>query len=431
MEDSLNSGAVMFSKDGKYIYVRDSRNSNAGKLVKYNLETAATEVVIEDPNYDVSDVMVHPDTYEIQMVSFVKARVENVIFDESIREDIEVISKLNPGDYIIYDRDNADKTWLVGFTNDNTPVAFYAYDREKKEGTFLFFSKPDLANYQLAKMEPISFVSRDGLTIHGYLTMPVGQENQAVPMVLNVHGGPWHRDSWGYNPEAQWLANRGYACLQINFRGSTGYGKNFLNAGDREWSQKMHDDLIDGVNYITSLGYADPKRVAIYGVSYGGYAALVGATFTPDFFCCAIDVVGPSNLITMIDNIPPYWKIFLDNLKKRVGDPETEKEFLESCSPLFKVENIKIPIMIVQGANDPRVNMQESEQIVKAMRDKNIYHEYLLFHDEGHGISKPYNREVLYKQAEKFLAKYLGGFVEDDSLEILNQSSKVSNSIFD
>lgn len=413
MEDSLTSGAVMFSKDGEYIYIRDSRDFNTGRLKKLNIKTGESTVVIEDPEYDVSDVMVHPDTYEIQMVSFTKAKNENIIFDEFIREDIEIISQLNPGDFMIYDRDDADKTWLVGYTNDSTPVAFYAYDRDKKQGKFLFYSKPDLANYKLANMQPISFTSRDGLTIHGYLTMPVGYENQAVPMVLNVHGGPWHRDTWGYNPEAQWLSNRGYACLQINFRGSTGYGKNFLNAGDREWGGKMHNDLIDAVEWAVKNNYAIRDKIAIYGGSYGGYAALVGATFTPDVFSCAVDIVGPSSIITLINTIPPYWSTFLNNFKKRVGDPDTEEEFLKSRSPLFKVDNIKIPMLIAQGANDPRVKQSEAEQIVEAMKSKNIDYEYLLFPDEGHGFVKPENRIKFYTHAEKFLAKHLGGRHEE------------------
>lgn len=413
MEDSLNSGVSLFSKDGKYVYLIDSKGFNTGRLKKLNLETGESIVIIEDPEYDVSDIMIHPETYEIQMVSFTKAKNENVIFDESIRTDIENIAKLNPGDFMVYDRDDADKTWLIGYTNDNTPVAFYAYDREKREGKFLFYSKPDLANYSLASMTPISFTSRDGLTIHGYLTMPVGKENESVPMVLNVHGGPWHRDTWGYNPEAQWLANRGYACLQVNFRGSTGYGKKFLNAGDREWGGKMHDDLIDAVEWAVKNGYTDKDKVAIYGGSYGGYAALVGATFTPDVFKCAIDVVGPSSIITLINTIPPYWSTFLNNFKKRVGDPETEEEFLKSRSPLFKVDNIKIPMLIAQGANDPRVKQSEAEQIVEAMKSKGIDHEYLLFPDEGHGFVKPENRIKFYTHAEKFLSKHLGGRYEE------------------
>jgi dipeptidyl aminopeptidase/acylaminoacyl peptidase len=413
IEDSLTSGSVGFSKDGNFIYLKDSREYNTGRLKKMEIGTGTTEIVIEDPEYDVSNVMVNPDTYEIQMVSFVKARTENIILDNSIKAEVEAIAKLNSGDYFIYDRDDSDKTWLVGFTKDDGPTAFYSFDRNAGKGTFLFYTKPDLANYTLAGMKPISFKSRDGLTIHGYITIPPGAENKKLPTVLNVHGGPWHRDTWGYNPEAQWIANRGYVCLQVNFRGSTGYGKNFLNAGDREWGAKMHDDLIDAVNWAVEQGYTDPDKVAIYGGSYGGYAALVGATFTPDFFCCAVDVVGPSSILTLIKTIPPYWSTFLANFIKRVGNPDTEEEFLKSRSPLFKVDKIKIPMLIAQGANDPRVKQAEAEQIVEAMKNKGIDYEYLLFPDEGHGFVKPENRIKFYAAMEKFLAKHLGGRYEE------------------
>ncbi len=230
---------------------------------------------------------------------------------------------------------------------------------------------------------------------------------------MNVHGGPWHRDTWGYDPESQWLANRGYAVLQVNFRGSTGFGKDFLNAGDKEWGGKMHDDLVDAVQWAIDQGTADPDRIAIYGGSYGGYAALVGATFTPDLFKCAVDIVGPSNLITFIETIPPYWSTYLTMLHRRVGNPDTETDFLRSRSPLFHVDQIKIPMLIAQGANDPRVKQSESEQVVAAMKQKGIDHEYLLFPDEGHGFAKPENRLKFYAAAERFLAKHLGGRAED------------------
>jgi dipeptidyl aminopeptidase/acylaminoacyl peptidase len=232
-------------------------------------------------------------------------------------------------------------------------------------------------------------------------------------MILNVHGGPWARDGWGYDPEAQWFANRGYACLQVNFRGSTGYGKEFLNAGNREWGGKMHDDLVDAVGWATGRGVADPERVAIYGGSYGGYAALVGATFTPDLFRCAVDIVGPSNIITLIESVPPYWKPLIATFTERVGDPETEPDFLKSRSPLFFVDRIKAPLLIAQGANDPRVKQAESEQIVSAMKERGIDHEYLLFEDEGHGFARPENRLKFYAAAEEFLAKHLGGRIEE------------------
>ncbi|TKJ45482.1 S9 family peptidase [Candidatus Aerophobetes bacterium Ae_b3b] len=413
LEDSLNSGPVSFSKDGRYIYLKDSRGVNAGRLVKMEIATQNIEVIAEDSQYDISGVMIHPDTYEVQAVSFYRARNEWIVLDESIKGDFEAIAKLDQGDFFVYNRDNADDTWLVAFTKDNGPVPFYAFDRKRQKGIFLFDHQPDLNNYTLAPMKPISFTSRDGLTIYGYITYPPGKGRANLPMVLNVHGGPWARDGWGYHPEAQWLANRGYVCLQVNFRGSTGYGKEFLNAGNKEWGGKMHHDLVDAVNWAVEEGIADPKKVAIFGWSYGGYAALVGATFTPNLFCCAVDGVGISNLITWIKTVPPYWTTLLAMLHKRVGNPDTEQEFLKSRSPLFKVDEIRIPILIAQGANDPRVKQAESEQIVEAMKKKGIEYEYMLFPDEGHGFAKPENRLKFYAAAEKFLAKHLGGRYEE------------------
>jgi dipeptidyl aminopeptidase/acylaminoacyl peptidase len=300
-DDMLSSAPLCFSLDGQFIYLEDARNSNASRLVKMNIASGDLTVIAEDSHYDVGSVLVHPDTYEIQAFAFNKDRLEWTVLDESIRVDFENIREIIPGDFAITSRDNADTTWVVSFTIDNGPVPFYAYDRQKQAVTFLFSNQPTLSNYTLAKMEPITFTSRDGLTIHGYLTLPSGKEKSNLPMVLNVHGGPWVRERWGYNPEAQWFANRGYACLQVNYRGSTGYGKDFLNAGNKEWGGKMHDDLVDAVHWAIKQGIADPEQVAIYGGSYGGYAALVGATFTPDLFCCAVDIVGPSNLVTLIN----------------------------------------------------------------------------------------------------------------------------------
>lgn len=412
-QDALTSGAYGFTRDGNAIYIVDSRDANAGRLCKIDVNTGELEVLAEDPQYDVSGVMVHPDTYQIQAAFFTKERNTIVILDESIRDDITAIGQVHDGDFFVSSRSLADDTWLVGFEDDNGPIPYYAYDRATKQATFLFDHRPELRKYTLAEMQPISFTARDSLVIHGYITYPVGKERKNLPMVLNVHGGPWYRDIWGYNPEVQWLANRGYACLQVNFRGSTGYGKDFVNAGDREWGGKMHHDLIDAVNWAIDMGIADPKKIAIYGGSYGGYAALVGATFTPDVFCCAVDIVGVSNLMTFINSIPPYWSTFLDVLHKRVGSPETDEEFLTERSPLFKADQIKIPMLIAQGANDPRVKQAESEQIVAAMQANNVDYEYLLFEDEGHGFARPENRLKFYAAAEKFLAKHMGGRFEE------------------
>jgi dipeptidyl aminopeptidase/acylaminoacyl peptidase len=412
-EDALNSGPIGFSGDGERIYLLDSRDANTARLVALDLRGGALEVLAGDERYDVGEVLVHPDTYEIQAVAIEKARAEWTVLDESIRADFEVIEGLSRGDFAVTSRDRDDENWLVAFTVDDRGASYYSYDRAKREGAHLFDARPDLSEYTLARMEPKSFTARDGLTIEGYLTLPPGAGRSALPMVLDVHGGPWARDGWGYHPDAQWLANRGYACLQVNYRGSTGYGKQFLNAGNKEWGAAMHDDLVDAVNWAVEEGVADPERVAIYGGSYGGYAALAGATFTPELFRCAVDIVGPSNLITLINSIPPYWSTFLATFHERVGNPKTEEEFLKSRSPLFFVERIKIPMLIAQGANDPRVKQAESEQIVAAMQEKGIDYEYLLFEDEGHGFARPENRLKFYAAAERFLAEYLGGRAED------------------
>ena len=412
-EEGLSSGPVGFSGDGRRIYLRDSREANAARLVALDLATGDTDVLVEDTRYDVADVMVHPDTHEAQAAAVERARAEWTVLDDSIRDDFEAIRNLARGDFGVTSRDRADENWIVGFTADDGGASYYVYDREKKSGEHLLDARPDLAEYTLARMEPVSFTTRDGLKMEGYLMLPPGENQENLPMVLDVHGGPWARDGWGYDPEAQWFANRGYACLQVNYRGSTGYGKEFLNAGNKEWGAKMHDDLVDAVRWAVEEGVADPERVAIFGGSYGGYAALAGATFTPELFRCAVDIVGPSNLMTLINSIPPYWEPLKAIFTKRVGDPETEEEFLKSRSPLFSVDRIGIPMLIAQGANDPRVKQAESEQIVAAMKEKGIAHEYMLFEDEGHGFARPENRLKFYAAAEKFLAEHLGGRMEE------------------
>jgi dienelactone hydrolase len=408
VDDALTTEPVAFSADGSALLITSSAGAQTARLVRLDVATGAAEVLTEDPQADVSDVRVHPDTREPQIVTLVKARAEYVILDDSVAEDFAAIRALHPGDPNLTGADDADAIWLVGFTDDAGPVRYYAYDRATKTARFLFEHQPELSRYELARMEPFSFQSRDGLTVHGYLTFPVGGRTD-LPTVLNVHGGPWARDNWGFNPEAQWLANRGYLCVQVNFRGSTGYGKDFVNAGDRAWGAEMQNDLSDAVAHVISQGWADPARVAIYGGSYGGYAALAGAAFTPDLYCCAVDIVGPSNLITLIESVPPYWAPMIAMFHQRVGDPAKDADFLWSRSPLSRVEAIRIPLLIAQGANDPRVKQAESEQIVAALAKADIDHEYLLFPDEGHGFAKPENRLRFYDHADRFLARYLGG----------------------
>jgi len=404
-DDALTTEPVAFTLDGNALWVVSSIGANAGRLVRLDAATGASEVVAEDPEYDVGSVRLHPDTREPQLAVYVKERAEFQVLDPAIAGDIEALQAVDPGDLNLVGQDDADRTWLAAYMNDDGPVRYYAYDRSSQEATFLFEHQPSLGDYRLAKMEPFSFTARDGLVIHGYLTFPPGEPRQGLPTVLNVHGGPWARDMWGFDPQAQWLANRGYLCVQVNFRGSTGYGKEFVNAGDREWGAKMHDDLIDAVGWVVAQGYADPARVAIYGGSYGGYAALVGAAFTPDVFACAVDIVGPSNLKTLM----------IAQFHTRVGNPDTEEAFMWERSPLSRVADIRIPLLIAQGANDPRVKQAESEQIVAALTAKGIDHEYMLFPDEGHGFAKPENRLKFFAAAERFLARHLGGRFEEDA----------------
>jgi dipeptidyl aminopeptidase/acylaminoacyl peptidase len=412
-EDATSSDVVTFSADGQSLLMISAAGSDTGRLVRVDLATGAETVITQDPDADVSGVIVHPDTMEPQIVTILKERTEYVVLDESLGDDLKAVRALHSGDPRFAGRDDADTVFLVGFTNDAGPVPYYLYERATKTARFLFEHQPALTRYELAAMEPFTFTARDGLVVHGYVTFPPGLGRQDLPAVLNVHGGPQVRDVWGYNPEAQWLANRGYLCVQVNYRGSTGYGKAFTAAGDREWGGKMHDDLIDAVDYIVAQGWADRSKVAIYGGSYGGYAALVGAAFTPEVFCCAVDIVGPSNLKTLLETIPPYWAPAAAALYRRVGHPEHDEEFLWSRSPLSRARDIKIPLLIAQGANDPRVKQAESEQIVAALIEAGIEHEYMLFPDEGHGFAKPENRITFYTAAERFLARYLGGRFEE------------------
>lgn len=405
-------GIYAFTPDNQSVWIGSSVGANAVRLLEVNLTTGATRVIAEDPQYDLGGVMINPKTNRLEAVAFVRARTEWQVLDPAVKADFDVLRQVRDGDFSVASRDLEDKTWVVAYVLDNAPVTYYLYDRSTKRATLLFTNRPALEKYKLAKMQPISFKARDGMTIHGYLTLPVDKEPKNLPLVLNVHGGPWARDVWGLNNEVQWLANRGYAVLQINFRGSTGYGKAYLNAGDREWAGKMHTDLLDGKRWAIEQGYADPNKVCIYGGSYGGYATLVGLAFTPEEFTCGVDIVGPSNLVTLLKSIPPYWEPLRALFRRRVGHEETEKEFLESRSPLFRASQIKAPLLIAQGANDPRVPQNESDQIVEAMRKNNLPVEYLVFPDEGHGFARPENRLKFYAAAEAFLARYLGGRVE-------------------
>jgi dipeptidyl aminopeptidase/acylaminoacyl peptidase len=405
-------GAVSFSEDGKTLYITGSHGANAQRLIALDITTRQETVIASDEQYDVGGIVTHPTKRVIQAISFYRDKQEWQILDQSIAADFEAIAQVRPGEFSITSRDLADQNWLVVYMTDDGPAYYYAYDRESKSSTLMFSNQPKLEGLSLASMQPVSYQARDGLTIHGYLTTPVGIPAKNLPTVLLVHGGPWARDSWGYSPLVQWLANRGYPVLQVNFRGSTGYGKAFLNAGNREWAAKMHDDLIDAVNWLVQQGIADPKKIAIMGGSYGGYATLVGLTFTPDVFAAGVDIVGPSNLITLMQSIPPYWAPMKAMFAHRLGDLEKEEDFLKARSPLFFADKIQSPLLIGQGANDPRVKQAESEQIVAAMQAANKPVKYVLYPDEGHGFARPENRLHFFAIAEEFLAKYLGGRCE-------------------
>jgi dipeptidyl aminopeptidase/acylaminoacyl peptidase len=412
-------GPVDFSEDGRTLYYVSSVGANAERLLARDVATGQDSVIAEDPEYDVSGTFVHPLTRKIQAVSFYKDKLVWQVLDPSITADLEKLSAVRHGELHVSRGDLKDRLWLASYVTDDGPVYYYVYDRSTKQVTFLFSQRKALEGLPLASMKPISFTSRDGLTIHGYLTVPrdtvrahSGAPLHALPTVLLVHGGPWARDHWGFYPVVQWLANRGYAVLQVNYRGSTGYGKNFLNAGNREWAGKMHEDLIDAATWLSMQGVSDPKRVAIMGGSYGGYAALVGVTFTPNFFACGIDIVGPSNIVSLIQTIPPYWAPMLATFARRLGVLDKDEAFMKSRSPLFFVDKIVKPLLIGQGANDPRVKQAESDQIVAAMRKNGKPVEYLIYGDEGHGFARPENRMHFYSRVEQFLAQYLGGRAE-------------------
>lgn len=415
--NETGANIISFTPDNGSIYVLTSLDGNTERLLKIDLIDGKRSLVVEDPEFDLSDVLIHPTTYALEAIGVNKERYEWIAIDSNLKLDFNELSRKLKTPFLITNGDLANQNWIVASLSDVRPTRFFLYQRSKKTLTFLFSTQPALENYTLSPMEPMTFQARDGMKLHAYLTLPAGKEPKNLPAILLVHGGPWVRDDWGYNPQVQWLANRGYAVFQINYRGSTGYGKSYLNAGNREWAGKMHTDLLDGKEWLVKKGYADPEKVSIYGGSYGGYATLVGLAFTPDAFCCGVDIVGPSNLITLLQTLPPYWSPVKAEMDIRLGNLEKDAEFLKSRSPLHKAEMIKKPLLIAQGANDPRVNQAESDQIVSAMRQNKLPVEYLLFSDEGHGFARPENKLKFYSAAEDFFAKYLGGRFEPPSAE--------------
>lgn len=421
MEDTLTTHGVDFDKSGKTFYFVDSRGRDTGALTAMDVATGKQTVIAQDAKCDAGAVMMHPTENTVQAVAFNYDRVRWDFKDPAVKADFDVLRKLADGDINVSSRTLDDRKWIVSFLMDDGAVRYYHYDRDAKSAKFLFTNRKDLEGVPLAKMHSRVIRSRDGLDLVSYLTLPPGTDvdnngvpSKPVPMVLFVHGGPWARDQWGLNPYHQFYANRGYAVLSVNFRGSTGFGKKFVNAGNKEWAGKMHDDLIDAVEWAVAQKIAIPEKIAIVGGSYGGYSTLVGLTFTPDTFACGVDIVGPSNIVTLLNTIPPYWAPMVQVFKDRVGDHTSEsgKHFLAQRSPLTHVERIRKPLLIAQGANDPRVKQSESDQIVKAMQEKHIPVTYVLFPDEGHGFQRPTNSLAFNAVTEAFLAKHLGGRFE-------------------
>ncbi|MBZ6379679.1 hypothetical protein B5C34_15260 [Pacificimonas flava] len=428
-EDFLTSGAVGFNKAGTDVYMLDSRDRDKAALVTLDLDTGETSMIAEPGESDISNVLFHPTTHAPLAYEMNYLKAGWTALDESVADDLERLESQATGNLQIVSTTDDNRKWVVIDDAAEKPGTYMLYDRDNGELTEMFTTRPELADAPLQPMHPLEIESRDGLTLVSYLTLPPGSDEDgdgrpdgALPTLLWVHGGPWARDEYGYNTVHQWMANRGYAVLSVNYRGSTGFGKEHVNKAIGEWSGKMHDDLIDAVDWAIEEGIAQPDKVAIGGGSYGGYATLVGVTFTPDKFACGVDIVGPSNLVTLIESFPDYWKPVLDGtFIKHIGDPAdpAEREDMTARSPLTRADQIRVPLLIGQGGNDPRVTKIESDQIVEAMQQKELPVTYINYPDEGHGFQEPANRLSFFAAMEGFLGQCLGGRVQpiDDAFE--------------
>lgn len=409
--------------DGRHLYLLSNHGGTEfARLVTLDLQTGEERVVDEDPQQgaDLQDVLFGAGTDSVLWTTYNADTVRVYPRTRGVGQDLARIRRLHDGTPLVTSMTRDEQRWVVAFNSPTDPGVTYLYNRRTGRGEFLFRPRPWLEPAALAPMAPVTFQARDSLLIHGYLTTPRGVKARALPMVLLVHGGPWARDDWGYQPEVQFLANRGYAVLQVNYRGSTGYGKAFYNAAVREFAGSMHADLLDGVAWAVRRGIADPRKICIYGGSYGGYATLVGVTFTPDAFACAVDYVGPSSLITLVESFPAYWRPFLQGSWYRfVGDPANlaDREEMWRRSPLSRIDSIRTPLLIVQGANDPRVTKREADQLAVALHDRGVAVRYLLAGNEGHGFLNPDNRLALYRAMEQFFGRFLGGRVQPDAPE--------------
>jgi dipeptidyl aminopeptidase/acylaminoacyl peptidase len=421
-EDTRVTGVEGFDRSGRTLYMVDSRNRDTAALVAVDFATKKSTVMAEDPRADVFEAAADPRTGTPIIVGTEYERVQMRALERGWQADLEYLSTLAPGGNVFFSSMSADgKKTVVTSTVSDGPATYYLYDRSSKKAELLFHSQDALTKVKLARMQSLTIPTRDGLSMVSYLTLPVGSDANAdgkpdhpLPLVLYVHGGPWARDSWGYEPTHQWLANRGYAVLSVNYRGSVGFGKKFTDAGNLQWGGKMNDDLLDAVKWATDSGIADPAKVAIHGASYGGYATLAAMTLSPDTFACGVDEFGPANLLTFEQTIPPYWEAYRTDLYRRVGDPRTEegKAFLRAHSPVTFAGSVKRPLLIGQGANDARVKPSESEQFVEAMKARNIPVTYVVFSDEGHGFVRPANATAFTAASETFFAQCLGGAYE-------------------
>jgi dipeptidyl aminopeptidase/acylaminoacyl peptidase len=402
-------GVQFFTFDNKELYAASNIGRDKQAIVKIDSATGnETGMIYQNPEVDVDALAFSKKRKVLTYVSYTTWKEERKYLDPRTEKMFTTVEQKLPGYQIDgVGNDHDEDQFIMSATSDRTPGSRYLFNVKSSELTKLAEVAPWLKENQLAPMRPIEYKSRDGLTIHGYLTLPVGRESKNLPVVVNPHGGPWYRDSWDYNPEVQFLANRGYAVLQMNFRGSTGYGRKFWEASFKQWGKKMQDDITDGVQWLIKEGIADPKRIAIYGGSYGGYATLAGVTFTPDLYAAAVDYVGVANLFTFMKTIPPYWKPFLDMFHEMVGDPEKDKELFSAESPVMHADKIKTSLFIAQGAQDPRVNKAESDQMVEALRKRGVDVEYMVKDNEGHGFHNEENKFAFYEAMEKFLEQHL------------------------
>lgn len=440
-EDDATTSVLGLTGDGATLYLGDSRGRDKAVLEAIDLASHEAKILAADDRADVGGVIADPVTGRVLGVSVDYLENEWRAVDPSIEPDLRFLAANVKGQWELQSQTRDNRRWVLTIDAVTEPVAFYLYDRDARSLQKLFTARPDLEGRTLAPMHAVEIKARDGLTLVSYLTLPAdadpdgdGRPAQPLPLLLWVHGGPWARDNYGYNSVHQWLANRGYAVLSVNYRGSTGFGKNFIAASDKEWAGRMHDDLLDAVAWAIAEKIAPADKIAIGGGSYGGYATLVGVTFTPDVFACGVDIVGPSNLATLLSTIPPYWEAAVEQFARRVGDWRTEegRKFLAGRSPLFKADAIKRPLLIGQGANDPRVKQAEADQIVAAMKQKNLPVTYVLYPDEGHGFARPENRLSFFAIMEGFLAHCLGGRYEPvggdfkgSSLQVLDGATQV------